>query len=228
LQRVDFDAIYQSKRTEGRYGWHDLPLYAERVAVAEAFLARNQAKAGDRVLFLGCGAGHTLLAMARNGFEVAGIDISAVAIAWAREQAAEAGLRADLRVGDVVTLASYPDATFPFVVDDYCLQCAIGADRATAFSNIFRIVEPGGAFLAGTDCTSDLHIASSEDPVFDGQSRCLTRDGIPYSYLTLDGELEAEIARAGFLVRCRGERRRKQGAPNYHAGRQWIDAVKPR
>ena len=150
--------------------------------------------------------------MARNGYEVAGIDISAVAISWAREQAAEAGLRADLRVGDVVTLASYPDAAFSFVVDDYCLQCVIGADRATAFSNIFRIVAPGGAFLAGTDCTSDLNIASSEDPVFDGQSRCLTRDGIPYSYLTLDGELEAEIARAGFRSDAAASASEKRGA----------------
>jgi SAM-dependent methyltransferase len=169
-----------------------------------------------------------LLAIARKGFDVFGIDISQVAISWARENVAEAGLRADLSVGDVVTLASYPEATFQFILDDYCLQCVLGADRATSFSSIFRVLEPGGVFLAGTDCTSDQSIASFEDPVFDRQSRCLTRDGIPYSYLTMDGELDAEIARTGFSVRRASERRRKHGAPSYHAGRQWIDAVKPR
>ena len=228
MQRVDFDAIYQSKRSEGRYGWHELPLYAERVAVAEAFLARNRAMPGDKVLFLGCGSGHTLLTIARNGFIVSGIDISPVAIAWAQENAAEAGVRADLRVGDVVTLASYPQATFKFVLDDYCLQCVIGADRATAFSNIFRVLEPGGLFLAGTDCTDETIRGSDDDISFNRQSRCLTRDGIPYSYLTLDGELESEIASAGFLVGCSSERRRNPGAPSYHTGRQRIDAVKSR
>jgi hypothetical protein len=48
------------------------------------------------------------------------------------------------------------------------------------------------------------------------------------SFLTLDGELDAKIARTDFSVRRASECRRKHGAPSYHAGRQWIDAVKPR
>ncbi len=228
MQRVDFDAIYKRKRASGQYGWHDLPLYAERVAMAEAFLARNQAKPGDLVLFLGCGSGHTLLAIARHGFVVSGVDISEEAIAWARERVAEAGFTAHLCVGDVVTLDSYRDSRFQFVVDDYCLQCVIGADRATCFSSVFRVLEPGGVFLAGTDCTSEENIAFSEDAQFDGQSRSLCRDDIPYSCLTLPGQLEEEVAQAGFRVQCKGERPAQRRAPAYHAGRQWIDAVKPR
>ena len=198
------------------------------MAVAQGFLARKRAKPGDKVLFLGCGAGHTLLALARRGFDVSGIDISAEAIAWAREKAAEAGLAAVLSVGDVVTLDRYPDSSFRFILDDYCLQCVIGGERGVCFANVFRILEPGGAFLAGTDCTSQQNIASSDEPEFDGPSRCLYRDGVRYSCLTFQGELEDELASAGFRIKCKSEVLRKHGAPAYHAGRQWIDAVKPR
>jgi len=176
---------------------------------------------------LGCGSGHTLFAVARAGFDVSGVDISQEAIDWAREKAAEAGISVELTVGDVVTLSSYSEASFGVVLDDYCLQCVMGAERAICFSNVFRILEPGGAFLAGTDCTSSGNIEGAPDPEFDAESRCLYRDGVPYSYLTLAGQLEGEVSQAGFLVQRRSECLRKPGAPAYHAGRQWIDAIKP-
>ena len=118
VERVDFNAI-TGANADGRYDWHDLPLYAERVAMAEAFLGRNHAAPGDSVLFLGCGAGHTLRAIAEHGLPVSGVDISEVAISWAKEKTDQSGLTADLRVGDVATLESYSDASFRFVLDDY-------------------------------------------------------------------------------------------------------------
>ncbi len=227
VERVDFNAIYRSKRADGRYDWHDLPLYAERVAMAEAFLGRNHAAPGDSVLFLGCGAGHTLRAIAEHGLPVSGVDISEVAISWAKEKTDQSGLTADLRVGDVATLESYSDESFRFVLDDYCLQCVIGPARETCFSNVFRVLQPGGAFHVGADRACDLPTAGPEQDDFDHRSRCLLRDGIPYSYLTRRGELEREVANAGFLITFT-EHRWRPGGPSYHAGRDWVDALKAR
>ena len=98
--------------------------------MAEAFLGRNHAAPGDRVLFLGCGAGHTLRAIAEYGLPVSGVDISEEAISWAKEKTDQSGLVADLRVGDVVTLESYPAESFRFVLDDYCLSvCHRASER---------------------------------------------------------------------------------------------------
>ena len=227
MERVDFNSIYRNKRAVGRYDWHDLPLYAERVTMAEAFLGRNHAAPGDKVLFLGCGAGHTLRAIAEHGFPVSGVDISEEAISWAKEKTSLSGLAAELRVGDVATLESYPDESFRFVFDDYCLQCVIGPTREACFANVFRVLQPGGAFHAGADRASDSPDVGSEYKDFDSRSRCLLRDGIPYSYLTRAGELEREVANAGFLIAF-SEHRWRPGGPSYHAGRDWVDALKAR
>ena len=83
---------------------------------------------------LGCGAGQTVLALSRRGFDVSGVDICPEAIAWAREAVAASSLVADLRVGDIVTLDTYPDDSFRFVLDDYCLQCLVGPERTACFA----------------------------------------------------------------------------------------------
>src|SRR3954451_16714670 len=52
------------------------------------------------VLEVGCGAGNNLWFAAREGFQVAGIDGSAAAIAYARRRFEQDGLTGDLLVGD--------------------------------------------------------------------------------------------------------------------------------
>jgi 2-polyprenyl-3-methyl-5-hydroxy-6-metoxy-1,4-benzoquinol methylase len=46
-----------------------------------------------RVLDLGCGPGRNAIYLASLGFDVDAIDLSATAIAWARERAEEAGVK---------------------------------------------------------------------------------------------------------------------------------------
>jgi ubiquinone/menaquinone biosynthesis C-methylase UbiE len=225
MDRFDFDAVYKKNRAEGRDGWHDRPYYAERRARAEAFLARNHAARGDTVLLLGCGAGNTVSALARLGFDVSGIDIAPEAVAWAQDRLARSGLTADLRVGNVVTLEPYPAQAFRFVFDDYCLQCVVGPERATCFSQVFRVLEPAGVFYAGSDRLAEPSEDAMDHADFDRLSRCVVRDGVRYSYLTRDGEFEQELIDAGFFISF-SEHRVIPGGPSYHAGRQWVDAVK--
>jgi SAM-dependent methyltransferase len=57
-----------------------------------SWLDRGLLKPG-RALDLGCGPGRNALHLAANGFTVDAVDLSPVAIAWAKERAGDAGIR---------------------------------------------------------------------------------------------------------------------------------------
>jgi SAM-dependent methyltransferase len=83
---------------------------------------------GRHVLEVGCGAGTDLIRFARGGAEVTGIDLSAAAIALARENFRQQGLTADLREADGEHLP-FPDASFDFIYAHGVVQYT-GGDRA--------------------------------------------------------------------------------------------------
>src|SRR5688572_9813628 len=92
----DYDAHYRRLRDAGQQGWaadqHERNL--ARLAETLQRLERDHLpKPPAKVLVLGCGNGLSASRwMARSGYEVHGIDISATAIAWAEDAFAEDGL----------------------------------------------------------------------------------------------------------------------------------------
>ena len=54
-----------------------------------------------RILDLGCGTGRHVIALAKRGFEVYGIDIAKNALNLARERLKEKNLKAKLKIGDI-------------------------------------------------------------------------------------------------------------------------------
>jgi len=68
-----------------------------------------------RVLDLGCGSGWLSVYLARQGFEVVGVDVSAQAIYLANTWAAQEDLKISFDVGDVAAL-KYADGSFDAVV----------------------------------------------------------------------------------------------------------------
>jgi SAM-dependent methyltransferase len=86
---------------------------------------------GKRVLEVGCGAGTDLVRFARGGAIVTGVDLSASAIALARQNFAIQGLTADLREADGEQL--------PFADETFDLVYAHGVVQYTA--NDRRLVE---------------------------------------------------------------------------------------
>jgi SAM-dependent methyltransferase len=69
---------------------------------------------GQKVLEVGCGAGTDLIRFAKGGAIVTGVDLSASAIALARQNFEQQGLQADLREADGEHLP-FPDNTFDLV-----------------------------------------------------------------------------------------------------------------
>jgi SAM-dependent methyltransferase len=96
---------------------------------------------GGRVLEVGCGAGTDLARFARGGAIVSGVDLSSSAIALAKQNFEQQGLKADLREADGERL--------PFADDTFDLVYAHGVVQYTAHPQKLvdecqRVLKPGG------------------------------------------------------------------------------------
>ena len=96
---------------------------------------------GKRVLEVGCGAGIDLARFARGGAIVTGVDLSASAIALARQHFQQQGLDADLREGDGEHLP-FGDETFDLVYAHGVVQYTPNPQRLV--QECRRVLKPGG------------------------------------------------------------------------------------
>ena len=113
------------------------------------FVARNFFSVPDRkqvkILEIGCGPGPNVWFMAREGFDVYGIDGSPTAIDKAMSRLQQEGLTAHLRVGDIISLGDfYPASTFDAVVDVACLQHNDRQAVQTILDQVVAVLKPHG------------------------------------------------------------------------------------
>ena len=131
-----------SKETPGSPGFFaDLDQYHFEKLHHLLRLVDFAAYRGRRVLDVGCGAGTDLVRFAKGGAVVSGIDLSASAIALARQNFAQQGLEADLREGDGEHLP-YPDGAFDLVFAHGVVQYT--PDGAALVRECRRVLKPGG------------------------------------------------------------------------------------
>jgi ubiquinone/menaquinone biosynthesis C-methylase UbiE len=104
-----------------------------------------QLQGGERVLDLGCGAGHTAIAFAARGAEVTGLDLTPEMVGVATDLAKQRGLtNVRFEVGDVAALP-FADGTFAVVTSRYSAHHY--GDPVAALSEAARVLAPGGRFL---------------------------------------------------------------------------------
>jgi ubiquinone/menaquinone biosynthesis C-methylase UbiE len=200
--RVDYAAheqAYQRYRAEGRAGWDTAAGTARTLQEWEHVLASEHVPTAGTALELGCGAGDLSLWLAQRGWHVHGVDISATAIDWAREKAQAQGLSVSFRVGDVLDLHAYADATFDLVLDGHCLHCIIGEDRRAFLRSARRVLRPSGCLIVKTMCGEPAVGWPREH--FDPATRCVVReDGLVVRYLGLASDVVQEVREAGLQV----------------------------
>jgi ubiquinone/menaquinone biosynthesis C-methylase UbiE len=100
-----------------------------------------------RVLDLGCGPGACTWFVAREGFDVAGIDGPPSGIERARKRLKEDGLSADLRVGDFTTLP-WQKECFDAVIDNAALYANPWDSAKQAIVECHRVLKPGGLLFS--------------------------------------------------------------------------------
>ena len=157
----------------GKQGLYNTPVYWDMKAERYAGLARSnwpsntyneqlharQMQLLDRLLGdvrglavaeVGCGTGRASIHLAQRGAHVHGFDFSEKALAVARADAAEVGLRVQF---DVANVLSEPDSarrgTFDVVLSLGCLTlaCSDAADFERALSHLVDLLRPGGRLL---------------------------------------------------------------------------------
>lgn len=141
-------------------------------------------RAGQRLLEVGCGAGAVLgvIGAAFPGLHLAGIDLSAEQIAYAREhlrRLGPEGERADLRQGDATRLP-WEDGQFDHVYMMWFLEHL--ADPKPFLAEARRVLRPDGSItVVETDYSAQL--ALPEDPDLDylmaAQRELFRRNGQP-------------------------------------------------
>lgn len=129
-------------------GYDDALAGSALFATDERFVARHCPTPG-RLIDLGCGTGRLLLAFARRGYQVLGVDLSAEMLSVARDKADAAGVSVELLQANLAELDAVSDDRFQYAA---CLFSTLGmirgADvRRRVVSQAFRVLRPGGVLI---------------------------------------------------------------------------------
>jgi SAM-dependent methyltransferase len=101
-----------------------------------------------RALDIGCGTGDNAIYLARNGWQVTGVDYVDKPLADARTKAAKAGVSADFVRADATKLGAAGIGTdFGLIVDSGCLHGMSDADRDAYASEVTTLAAPGGRLV---------------------------------------------------------------------------------
>jgi len=112
-------------------------------SISELLIDRARAKAGDRIVDVGCGCGATSIAFAQNvggSGHVLGVDISAPMLARAR-QIAPAGLPVDFVLADA-TVYPFDPASIDLLVSRFGVM--FFAEPTLSFANMRKALRPSG------------------------------------------------------------------------------------
>ena len=97
-----------------------------------------------RALDLGCGTGTNVITLAQHGWRVTGIDFAPRAIRKAQRKIRQAGVQADVRLGDVTRLEGI-SGPFDLALD---MGCFHGLPEHSAYlAQLKRVLAPGGSWL---------------------------------------------------------------------------------
>jgi cyclopropane fatty-acyl-phospholipid synthase-like methyltransferase len=99
-----------------------------------------------RALELGCGTGTNAVFLAKQGFDVTAIDLSAEALAIAEQKAADAGVKIHFKKADVCSLREDLGG-FDFVFDRGCYHSVRRNDLAGFLETLRLVTRAGSKYL---------------------------------------------------------------------------------
>ncbi len=108
------------------------------------------------VLDLGCGAGRHTVCLAKNGFEVVGVDVSKSALGIAKEWVRKENLKKAAFVQATMISIPFRDNQFDAVISVSVIHHAVKRDIEETINEIYRILKGNGLLLA--------NLASVKDP----------------------------------------------------------------
>lgn len=106
-----------------------------------AGLVSERAAPGARVLEVAPGPGYLAIELARRGYAVTAVDISKSFVQIASDNARQAGVKVDVRLGNASELP-LPDASFDFAITMAAFKNF--TDPLGAMNELWRVLVPGG------------------------------------------------------------------------------------
>ena len=157
MRGTDIDEIYR------RMPLDRIPWASENPPEALVSLVETGKVRPSRAVDLGCGAGSYAIWLARQGFEVTGVDSSPAAVGIAREKAAKARVSCRFVVSDLLGDLHEIGERFDFGYDWELLHHIMPGDRETYARNVASLLNPGATYFSV--CFSE------EDPQFGGRGK---------------------------------------------------------
>ena len=135
--------MYWNEAYKGKPPWDiDYPQPA-----FQALIQSGELKPG-RVLDVGCGRGENSIMLAKNGFDVTGIDIAESAIADANAKAIERHFKVNFIVGDVLRMDRlFAEGEFDTVIDSGLFHVMTDEERPIFARQIHRVLRTGGKYF---------------------------------------------------------------------------------
>jgi SAM-dependent methyltransferase len=158
------------------------------------FAPAGRSPAEIDVLELGFGSGANLSFAARQGFRVAGVEISDAAFDHAQRLFESEGLTGDLRRSEFVSLP-FAEGSFDLVFDRAALSYVDMHTAASAIAEARRVLRPGGRLLFNPYSKADGAAAGTPSSA---TGRTPFAHGHPVFYDRSDIE---HVAGAGFAIR---------------------------
>jgi len=97
----------------------------------------------QRILDLCCGTGRNLIFLAKEGFEVCGIDLSQEGLLQTHRKVEAAGLKAELKRSDMTEIP-YPSSSFDAVICIYAIYHNDMENMRRTLAEIHRVLRRGG------------------------------------------------------------------------------------
>jgi SAM-dependent methyltransferase len=114
------------------------------------------------ILELGCGTGNDAMRLAGEGYAVTALDLSGEAIDRARSRF---GAAVDFRVADISGPLPFPPRSFDAAMSNVALHMFPDNITRAVFSEIGRVVRPGGLFLFHVNALEDRPLRARWRPV---------------------------------------------------------------
>jgi SAM-dependent methyltransferase len=114
------------------------------------------------VLELGCGTGNDAARLAREGYQVTAVDLSAEAVARAR---ARYGHAVRFLIADIAAPFPFRDGYFDAVMSNVALHMFPDRVTRSVFAGIGRLVRPQGLFLFHVNALQDRPLRARRLPV---------------------------------------------------------------
>jgi len=155
-----------------------------------------------KILEVGCGQGANIWFLAKEGFDVYGVDISSSAIKKAKDYLSEAyNVKADLKVADARELP-YENNFFDIAINCASIQHLPFKDHEKVYNEINRVLEPDGYFWS-------FHIAKGswgygtgnliDYETFDNLSEGPLAD-VGITCMLSDKDLKSQLFEGGFEI----------------------------